>query len=187
MKQAARRKAGGFTLTEVLIAIAVLSIAILGTIAAIAFGLRASKVGGQDSVALSINRKVMELILQNQYSPSLTIFTSAGEVKDASGFTAARNSPDWHPLYSSGTNGAPAGWFQLSDYGYTPGTDDTKRFVMETEGIQLNVKTKAAPSSVPVAYTEYDVDAKHFYEIIVTTRWQDKSRWRWLQTRAFSV
>lgn len=168
-----KRASRGFTIPEILIAIAVITIAMLGTIAAIAFGLRAARVGGDDSVALSVNRKIVELILQNQYSPGLSVFNHGPADP-----TAARGTSPWRPLYDS-SGGSQ--WFSLNDYGYNNNSEDQQNFVSNSEKYELDVScVKQSPAN------SLSVD-KAFYLITVQTRWQDKGRWRSLKTEAYSV
>lgn len=174
------RKSGrtrGLTVTEILIAIAVITIAMMGTIAAIAFGLRAAHVGNEDTVAVSINRKVTELILQNQYSAVLVQFDH-----DPADPNVARGTAPWQPLYQTG--GVPAGWFSLNDYGFTEGTADAQKFIRDTQGFELDVSCRRQGGGT----TNPDLSvAKAFYLIVVTTRWQNKQRWRSLRTEALST
>ena len=62
-KARARRAAFGFSLAEVLISIAVISIAILGTLASLGFGVKATDMSTHYSEALAIERRIMEVIL----------------------------------------------------------------------------------------------------------------------------
>lgn len=175
MNRASRRGSRGFTIAEILISIAVITIALLGTIAAIAYGLRASRVGGDDSVAVSINRKVIELILQNQFSATLPAFNHAPADPDA-----PRATGGWQPLYLD-TGGT---WFRLSDYGFTSGTPEATRFIRDTQDFELDVSSQPPPAPSPA--NDLAVDQK-FFLITVTTRWQDKHRWRWLRTETYST
>lgn len=167
----------GLTIAEILIAIAVITIAMMGTIAAIAFGLRAAHVGSEDTVAVSVNRKITELVLQNQFAVTTTNFNHSPE-----SVTAARGSGNWKPLYSTG--GVPSDWFALSDYGFTEGTADAAKFVRETENFELDVSCQRMSGGTPTAALSV---SQAFYLVTVTTRWQDKQRWRWLRTEAYST
>lgn len=174
------RKSGrtrGLTVTEILIAIAVITIAMMGTIAAIAFGLRAAHVGNEDTVAVSINRKVTELILQNQFQVTSGLFAHGPADENV-----ARGTAPWQPLYQTG--GVPAGWFSLADYGFTEGTADAQKFIRDTQGFELDVSCQQ--SSGGTTNPNLSV-SRAFYLITVTTRWQNKQRWRSLRTEAFST
>ena len=162
----------------------VITIALLGTIAAIAYGLRASKLGSDNTVAIQVNRKVIENILQAVVTADPTknpnFATKGDPSSDVRGATA------WHPLY---IQPASKNWFALDDYGYKNYTSsDCLRFIRDTDNYELNVAMVPAVLNDTKSETKLDLTAvRYFYEIIVTTRWQDKSRWKWVETRAFST
>lgn len=180
-----RRRSKGFTIAEILIAIMVISIAILGTIAAIAFGLRASGQGADNTVAIQINRKVMENMLQAVIDPdpSITTFfaTRGNPANDVRGNAA------WHPIYIQPKSPA---WFSLDDYGFRPinyNSADCLRFQRDTDRLQLNVFSTPAVTddNNPVANDALS-STRYFFQVTVTTRWQAQSRWKWVETKAFS-
>lgn len=55
----------GFTLVEILIAVAVLSVGILGTLSALAFGVNAVKMGDRTSEATNLARQIVEFVRLN--------------------------------------------------------------------------------------------------------------------------
>lgn len=165
-------------MTEILIAIAVITIAMMGTIAAIAFGLRAAHVGNEDTVAVSVNRKVMELILQNQFAPTLAQFNHAPA--DVNIPRAVPPTAPWKPLYETGVTT----WFKLSDYGFAEGTADAEKFIRDTQGFELDVSCVRQGGGTADGRLAV---SQAFFLITVTTRWQNKQRWRSLQTQAFST
>lgn len=168
----------------------VITIALLGTIAAIAYGLRASRLGSDNTLAIQVNRKVIESILQNikNCNTSSAYFNQAGNPAND-----ARSSTAWHPVYLVADTDD---WFTLIDYGYkisdlTTPSPDCQRFMRDTRDYQLNVMLNPAvdndaqPGVDPSKFSAL----RAFYEIVATTRWQEKGsgRWKWLETRTLGV
>lgn len=179
-----RRKLRAFTIIEILIAIMVISIALLGTVAAIAFGLRASDQGSSNTVAIQINRKVLELLVQSAFNwnnnPNILNIPPAS-------ITAPRATSTWKPVFY---NPAQANWFSLADFGYTAGTADATKFAEDTRNYELSV------SAVKQSDANLQSVTNSFYLFTVTTRWQTttgasdgvgKSRWKSVQTSAYST
>jgi prepilin-type N-terminal cleavage/methylation domain-containing protein len=167
----------GFTIPEILIALSVITIALLGTIAAIAFGLKASKLGADNTVAIQINRKVLELILQGVYPSDSTppLFPTT-----ESALTSARGTDGWKPVFlPTGTNPR---WFLLTDYGYVAGTQDAENFTRDTQNSEVSV------SATDVVEAGLHV-SNRFKRIVVQTRWQEKGQnnWKVVRTEAFSL
>lgn len=170
-----RRSTRGFTIAEILIAIMVITVALLGTIAAIAFGLRASRLGGQNTVAIQINRKVIELILQSVRAPNEAPFI----VRQGAPETDLRLASGWHPVVDESL----ARWFTYADFSVFNATDKAI-FDRDTSNFELNVFSRKAdktPSGNDLSVTP------RFFEIFVTTRWQEQGRWKWITTQAFSL
>ena len=177
-RQRAKR---GFTIAEILIAIMVITIAMLGTIAAIAYGLRASKLGADNTVAIQINRKVLELILQGIYpaKTSTQFHHSPGDP------TAARGTAPWRPVVVP--TGTVPRWFELSDYGFLTVNADSERFERDISNSELDV------SAVPVPASDFGGStfspSNNFKLITVQTRWQDKGQnnWKVVSTQAYGL
>lgn len=181
-----RKRSRGFTIPEILIAIMVITIALLGTIAAIAFGLRASHQGADNTVAIQVNRKVMENILQSIISPDPSVTTKFAVAGNPE--TDVRGAAAWHPLY---IQPATSQWFSLDSYGFKPinyTSADCLKFQRDVENFELNVHSAPAVSNDTSVTPNPNLSAtRFFYAVTVTTRWQDKSRWKWVQTKAFST
>jgi len=174
MKSLRRRRQSGFSIIEILMAIAVITIAIFGTISAIAFGLRASDLGKTNTFAIGVNRKVLELILGGNYQLPNAYF-SAGTLS-ASALTDPHGTPPWRPLYVNSDNF----WFKLADYGYSdPNAPEARKFITESVNYELHI------SIAPVSAVTSTVDSR-LRHIIATTRWRDKTGWKSIQTEAYS-
>jgi type II secretory pathway pseudopilin PulG len=170
-----RRRQTGFTIIEILISIAVITIAIFGTVAAIAFGLRASELGKTNTFSIGVNRKVSELLLGGNYPLPNPNF-QAGELAVAD-MTSPFGTAPWRPLYRTGDNT----WFKLADYGYiNPASPDAQKFITEAPGYELHVWWGFLPAA-PATHPD-----SRLRRIVVTTRWRDKSGWKNVQTEAFS-
>ncbi|MBT9588186.1 prepilin-type N-terminal cleavage/methylation domain-containing protein [bacterium] len=169
-----RSKRQGFSILEILIAIAVITVAIFGTIAAIAFGLRASDLGRTNTFAIGVNRKVIELILGGNYQLPNTYFQVGALV--AADMSVPYGTAPWRPLYVTGDNF----WFRLTDFGYSnPASGDATKFVTEAPSYELHVFIEPVSTTT----SSFDSRLKH---IIATTRWRDKTGWKNIQTEAFS-
>ena len=136
MKQLRKKKSTGFTILEILIALGTISVAILGTIAAIAFGLRASKLGSDNTVAIQVNRKIVELIVQGIY-PSATETSFHHAPGDPN---VARGTAPWRRIFLAAA--AAPRWFLIEDYGYVPGSAEAARFASDTERFELDVSAQ---------------------------------------------
>lgn len=171
----------GFTIAEILIAIGVITIALLGTIAAIAFGLRASRLGADNTVAIQVNRKVLELILQGIYPTASSTQFHHGEGNP----NAARGAAPWRPVFVP--TGTLPRWFELEDYGFVVNTPDAARFTRDTLNSELDVSAQPVPAS-DYGSNSYSPSQK-FRKIIVQTRWQDKGQnnWKVVRTEAYSI
>lgn len=172
-----RRASKGFTILEILISILVISVAMLGTIAAIAYGLRASKLGSDNTVAIQVNRKVLELVLQGIYPAS-----SSTQFYHAPGDPALpRGTAPWRPVVVPDLT-VPK-WFELLDYGFLVQNSDSERFKRDTLNSELDV------SAVNVTGTTSFSPSNNFKLIVAQTRWQDKgvNNWKVVRTEAYSI
>ena len=177
-----RRAINGFTIAEILIAIGVITIALLGTIAAIAFGLRASKLGADNTVAIQVNRKVLELILQGIYPAK----TSSQFNHNPGVPTDPRGAVPWRPVLVP--NGTVPQWFELADYGFPPiANADSERFKRDTLNCELDVSAQMVN---PIDFGSNSFSPSNlFRRIIVQTRWQDKgnNNWKVVRTEAYGL
>ncbi len=89
-----RRKMVGFSLAEVLVALAVLSVSLLGTAAALHFGMQAVLHGSLMSEASSNARALLEvMVAENRAFSSLGLPGTSSGFNDAPGVTRALNAP----------------------------------------------------------------------------------------------
>lgn len=172
-----RRRASGFTIIEIMIAMGVITIAIMGTVAAIGFGLRASDLGRTNTFAIGVNRKVMELILGGNYQLPNVDF-EAGALTTAQ-LTAPHLGAPWRPLYFQGAAIVPT-WFKIADYGFTDlNAPEAQRFLLESPNYELHVFMHLYGTVT----THPDIRLR---EILITTRWRDKTGWKNIRTQAFN-
>jgi len=179
----------GFTIPEILIALMVISIALLGTIAAIAYGLRAAKLGGDNTVAIQINRKVYELVLQSVYTTTDAAIAAQVAHPPADPTLPRLATPTagnpWLPVYLPNGVTSPK-WFQLGDYGYVQGTPDANKFILETDRFQLDVSNQGP---APVAGSDQLWATNKFQTWVIQTRWQDKNsrNWKVVRTEGYGL
>ena len=180
------RRKGAFTLVEVMISIAVISIGMLGALSAIAFGLRASDRGSKGTFALNANQRILEMMLNSFPAPgpvSTNGSLNAGPGKlfpdaDPLGvFDQPATSPLWHPLYAA----PPGNPFLLRHFVPDSRPVDQVGFAANATQYQCNINVKYAPfvAGVPSARSNMVV-------YTVTTRWRDKGYWRSIGTMAYA-
>ncbi|MFN8607592.1 MAG: type II secretion system protein [Vulcanimicrobiota bacterium] len=173
-----RGRVRGFTIIEILIAIMVITIAIFGTIAAIAYGLRASELGRTNTLAIGVNRKIEELILGGNYQLPNTYFTSGGFLT-SSDLVLPFGSAPWKKVFYTGAY-VDNFWFKLADYGYLdPNAYEAKKFVTEADNYELHVHI------APLSTVTTQVDSR-LNRITITTRWRDKTGWKNISTTAYN-
>lgn len=173
-----RRSQRGFTIIEILISIMVITIAIFGTIAAIAYGLRASELGRTNTLAIGVNRKVEELILGGNYQLPNTYFTSGGFLSN-SDLKLNYGSAPWKKLFYTGA-ATDNYWFKLADYGFLdPNQGDAKKFIAEAPNYELHVHIAALSTDTTQVNSRMS-------RIAITTRWRDKTGWKNIQTVAYN-
>lgn len=209
-REPARQK--GFTIAEVLITIAVISVAFLGTIAALAFGMTASRDTSQHTVALNYNRRMIELVYTGGY-----IKTPPGAGDPIALTTPAPvnvpfNDARWRQLYylPSRPDGIPNPfpsdkWFELGDWfaprpnGVQYNYAEAQRFVLnEEQRYQVNL-TIQNDQLVDTPVNSLD-PKNNIYRLVVQTRWREKVgpqagttgldkilRWRSVRTDAVVV
>lgn len=189
-----RSRLRGFTIAEILITIAIISIAFLGTMAALAFGMTATRDTAQHTTALNYNRRMIELLYSK---PS--IYSGGGITEGPPApVDAPRDDPQWKRLYylPDPSRTLPSGvdaWFELSDW-YRDATtglpsNDAKQFMLEEHKYQVNIVKQAVDTTNPSTNP-----ATAVFRVIVTTRWSekvgvtaggsDRNRWRFMRTEA---
>lgn len=184
------KKRLGFTIPEILIAILVITIALLGTIAAIAYGLRASKLGSDNTVAIQINRKVYELMLQSIFPPTDANFAAVINHGPADPSLPRIATPSvsnpWQPVFVADTVTTPK-WFKLADYGFVAGTPEAEKFILETSRFQLDISSQGP---LPFSGVEDPLwVTKRFQTLVIQTRWQDKNAtgWKVVRTEGYGL
>ena len=179
-----RRQRGGFSLAEVLISIAVLSIGILGTVAALAFGLRATDLGARTTVAVNLNRKMLEMILSQ--ASSYTII-SANNVSFAnfdgpvpSSWAGSTSDPYIDTPFAQ-TGGI--GWHRLDaapfDAGVFVNTADPKELKRFNDEILPNFERNITGEPLSSSTAEF---GHYMARVVVTTRWRDKGEYKYVRT-----
>jgi prepilin-type N-terminal cleavage/methylation domain-containing protein len=103
----------GFTLSELLISVAIISIAMLAALASLSFGIKASDQSGHTTEALNLERRILELILSGCHPPYSSAIASPGIVYTvANGFGPYQNGVPLAPP----TTGNPNSWIPLSTF-----------------------------------------------------------------------
>lgn len=172
-----RASRSGFTIVEILISIMVITIAIFGTVAAIGFGLRASDLGRTNTLAIGVNRKVVELIIGGKYPLPNTYFT--GAALTTTNLTSAYGTLPWKKLYYTGA-AVDNYWFKLADYGFSDlSQPDAQKFTAEAPNYELHVHIEALSTVTTSPDSRLRV-------ITVTTRWRDKTGWKNIKTDAYN-
>lgn len=175
-----RRKPGryGFTLAEVLITIAVISIGFLGTMAALAFGMTASRDTAQHTLALNYNRRILELLF-SKVIPT-TQLTNTDPADPGVNFPdATAEEAVWRRLYYRPTFTLPSGlsdWFALSDWypGSTTTGPEAKKFVVDSERYRVNVTYRR--DIVGGSEVSANTDPKYnLLHIVIQTRWRERA------------
>lgn len=172
-----RSRRAAFSLSELLIALAVIAVAALGMLSALSFGLLSTQYAGQTSFAVAYNKKVIELI-QSGAVPLNAIATIGPPASP----DEAYNSANWRALDGGSlaqTGGAIQQLWGLNSQEYDQWKDEARQ-------CQVNVSFDRLVSG----YTAAPVDSKYLNQLgrlTLTTRWPNKGSWRFVRTEAFHV
>jgi prepilin-type N-terminal cleavage/methylation domain-containing protein len=186
-----RLKRRGFTLTEILISIAILSIGALGAISALSFGLFSSQQASQQTFAQSYTKKVLELLESNTlpytqycangtYANSNTTIPSSDEAAGSGNWTAL----DAGPLASTGT--------VINLWGAS-GSIDLTRWQNEAPKYESCIfvapVANSAGTLVPtvVGAAQDDAYLAGLRLVTVLVRWNVRGVWKTLQTQAYII
>ena len=165
-KARARRAAFGFSLAEVLISIAVISIAILGTLASLGFGVKATDMSTHYSEALAIERRIMEVILTGGTRAPATGSTLINTGAYDGTWRTLGNFTQTAPMAGSTTLD------QLISTNTTVDAADARRFNDMAERYQVSVAVANCDSIAPTVTS----DPRSFLvNVTVSVRWAEKS------------
>lgn len=182
-----RLKRRGFTLSEVLISIAILSIGAFGALSALSFGLFSSGQASQMSFAQSYNKKILELIQSG--------LINYDEGNAANPLVVLRTTSPLNPAV------ADPGWRALDDAVLSAGVtdlwgssvNDRKNWLNESGKYQCNVAIspiKGPSGSDVTGYSAAVADEKYLCQIrlvTVTTRWNARGVWKSLSTAGYLI
>lgn len=204
-RKPARQK--GFTIIEVLITIAVVSVAFLGTIAALAFGMTASRDTSLHTVALNYNRRMIELVYGGGFIKTPPGSSDPIALDVPASINESINSSKWRQLYylparpDGIANPFPTDkWFELSDW-FAPRPSvqydypEAQKFRLQEEKFQTNM-TVQNNQLIETPTDAQDVKS-NVYRLVVQTRWREKvgtksagselNRWRSVRTDAVVI
>ena len=155
------RKKKGFTIVEVMISIAVISVALLGTLSALAFGVRATDLTTHNTEAEAIQRRILELILcggpKGPVVGGGALNNGAGSVYDN----------QWRSL-TTFANTAP---MSPNDFISSLDTQDVRRFAETSGKYQVLVKLEQCDGSATVDPANYK---STLVNVTVGVRWYEK-------------
>ena len=182
-----RKPAGpkGFTIVEVLITIAVVSVAFLGTMAALAFGMTASRDTSQHTVALNYNRRMIELVYAGGYIKATPGSSDPIALGPPAAIDLPYNDTHWRQLYylpsrpDNLSNPFPTDkWFELGDWfaprpnGVQYDYPEAQRFQLEEQKYQVNL-TVMNDQLVDTPVDAMDPKS-NIYRLVVQTRWREQ-------------
>ncbi len=174
-----RPKKRGFTLAEVLVSIAVLTISISGVLSALAYDAFSSEQSGAYTFALNYTRRVLDLMQSGQIDP--LVFPASG----TPALVTSNNNNDgvnWRDL-DAGLLGTGGG--TLNFWG-APGSKELMRFNIEKQKYGVNiVQQRVVPAVVGANPTDHFKNL--LVDIFVTTRWRQRSGFRSVQLRGYYV
>lgn len=181
-----------------MIAIAVISIGVLGAISAIAYGLRASDRGARGTFALTCNQRMMEMILNGHpyqvCAPAGVLAAGPGQAypdADTGGvFNQNQNSNLWHTLYYTADSTDPCYAYQQAGQNHSPfvlndfvsNAAEQPGFAMNATQYQCNINIQWLATMSP-ATTPANTALQDMIVISVYTRWCDKSGWKCISTQ----
>lgn len=188
-------KRRGFTLSEILIAIAILSIGALGAISALSFGLFSSQQASQQTFAQTYAKKVIELLESNTlsytqfcangtYANSNTTLPSDQEPGGSGNWTAL----DAGPLASTNTTGT------VTNLWGAPGSNDLTNWQNESAKYQSCIFVAPATNSAGTPITTLsatssvnDQFVSQLRLVTVMVRWNLRGVWKSIQTSAYII
>ncbi|MBX3168528.1 MAG: prepilin-type N-terminal cleavage/methylation domain-containing protein [Candidatus Eremiobacteraeota bacterium] len=174
-----KRRKVGFTLAEVLVSIAVLTIAISGVLAALAYDAFSAEQGGNYTYALNYSRRVLDLLQSNQLDPLTPGFM--GTTLADPNTPGPNDNVNWRDL----DNGLLQGGAVINLWG-APGSVERQRFDIEKNRYGVNLVARRLKKTVTVGdvATNYQ---NQLVELTVTTRWKARRGFRFVRLRGFYV
>lgn len=172
-----RKVKGGFTIIELLIAIAVLTTSIVGSLAALAYHSFAAEQSGNYTFAVNYSRKLMDLLQSGQIDP--LAFAQAGPPA-APDSHQANDGTVWLDLDS----GVLASGGGVQDFWGAPGTAERIRFDTEKQKFGVNF----VANRLLADWNGAPVDQRfrnQLVEVVVTTRWRNRGVFRSVQLRGY--
>jgi prepilin-type N-terminal cleavage/methylation domain-containing protein len=164
----------GFTLSETLISIAVLAIALTGVLAALAYDVTSAEQNGAHSFANSYNRKVLDLIQTNQIAFDQICLVG----QQPAPLNGALDGTTWKAL-DAGVLANPTGVSNFWGQGADLVRWDTNKTRFHTNMVANRLMPNYTGQPFQVRFQNLLV------EVVITTRWPNKGQWRSSQLRAY--
>lgn len=174
-----RRRKSGFTIAEVLVSIAVLTISLTGVLAALAYDAFSADQSGMYSYAVNYTRRVLDLMQSGQVDPTAPGFITATAPAAMGPVTMGNDGTNWRELDASPLNPGLI-WGAV-------GSVERHRFDIEKQRYGVNLAARRLVNRVS---TEPDVRKRFqnlLLEVTVTTRWRQRNAFRFVRMRGFCV
>lgn len=185
-----RRGHKGFSITEVLVAIAVLAISITGVLAALAFDAFSSEQSSFISFANSYNRRVMDMLQIKQFDPTLgsppviilqSTYPPTVYSPDPATFPWGNAGNEWKDLDAGFL--ADAGG--VVNFWGAPGSPELARFTVEKRRYEVSIVGARVVAQVTGDTNAPSRSRNTLVEVVVTTRWFAKRGIRFARLRGY--
>lgn len=171
-----RRKKRGFSLAEVLVSIAVLTISISGVLAALAYDAFSAEQSGSYTYALNYTRRMLDLMQSGQILPDRVTSATTPAAIDSNPNNDGTN---WRDLDA----GLLAGGGAVDLWG-APGSVERQRFDIEKQKFGVNIALdRVVPDQSKVVTAEKYKN--QLVEVVVTTRWRQRRGFRFVRLRGY--
>ncbi len=172
-----RRRTLGFSITEVLISIAVLAISITGVLAALAYDAFSAEQSGAYTFAVNYSRRILDLMQSGQIDPTAPGFITA-TTPAAVDSNPGNDGTNWRDLDDGLLNGGGA----INLWG-APGSVERQRFDIEKLKYGVNLaQQRVQPTKTSGSPNNYK---NLLMELTVTTRWRVRRGFRSVQLRGY--
>jgi prepilin-type N-terminal cleavage/methylation domain-containing protein len=191
----------GFTLSELLISVAIISIAMLAALASLTFGIKATDQSGHTTEALNLERRIMEVILSGCHPP-VTAGPALVYIPANHFGSYANGTPPAAPV--AGVNWPTAGtsWIPLSqflnnnvspftatDFENSQDANDALRIQDQSTRYYVNISSQQHPpwsgEGAAAATGDPSLASTALFDVEVDVGWWEKSTaWKTISTQA---